>query len=115
MGVGHLSAARALMKSFSPDESNDCSDIESLQEMVEQQNLVIQTLLVLLLDKGVIMEEEFNDWAKKMDELDGVRDGRLSEDRSQIKCPDCAHKNPHGSTKCEECGKELAPHLIQHP
>jgi len=115
MGVGHLNAARALMSSFSPDEANECSDIESLQALIEQQNLVIQTLLVVLLEKGVFKEEEFNECAKKMDLLDGVRDGRLSEDKSLIACPECGHQNPHTATKCEDCGKALEPHLIQHP
>jgi hypothetical protein len=115
MGVGHLSAARAMMKCFEPNRQEALSDIESLKALVEQQNLIIQTLLVLLLEKKVIDEEEFNEWAKKMDELDGARDGKLSEDKSTSRCPECGRQNPVTSTACMDCGRELKPQYVQKP
>ncbi len=113
MGVGHLNTARALMRSFAPESVEECTDIETLQAQLEQQNLILQTMLVLLLEKKVISEDEFNEWATKVDELDGVRDGRLSGEKSPIRCPDCGHENLRGAAKCVNCGVDLDLHLIQ--
>lgn len=84
-GVGHLNAARALVKAFSPDEEKECQDVSDLLRLIEEQNLVLQTLLAILLDKGILTEEEFSTWARKCDELDGKQDGRLAHDKSPIK------------------------------
>lgn len=115
MGVGHLNAARTLMRSFAPDDTDECSDIERLKMRIDQQNLCIQTLLVLLLEKGIIREDEFNGWARRMDEIDGVRDGRLSADTAPVRCPGCGYESSHDATECSECGQELEPRLVQRP
>ena len=84
-GVGHLNAAKALVKAFSPEEEPDCQDVSDLLDKIEEQNLVIQTLLAILLDKGIITEPEFRTWAERCDELDGTKDGRLKQESSPIK------------------------------
>jgi len=112
MDVGHLSAARSLMSSFNLAEIGEGSDVEHLRTLIGQQNLIIQTLLALLLEKGVIREDEFNDWAQKMDQLDGTRDGKLAEDPSTVVCTTCGCVNPHDATECADCGKELVPRLV---
>ena len=86
-GVGHLNAAKALVKAFAPDaeEDRECQDVTDLLAIVEEQNLVLQTLLAILLDKGILTEEEFRTWAGRCDELDGEKDGRLKHGSSPIK------------------------------
>jgi len=112
-GVGHLTAARELMRSFSqPYDDVVETDVEVLQRRLDQQNLVIQTLLALLLEKGVVKEDEFREWVKRMDQLDGARDGKLAEDRSEAPCPSCGKPNVRTASKCRHCGEELEPDLV---
>jgi hypothetical protein len=87
MGVGHLNAARALVKAFTPEEeeARECQDVTDLLALIEEQNLVLQTLLAVLLEKEILTEEEFRKWAAQCDELDGAKDGRLKQGSSPIK------------------------------
>lgn len=111
-GVGHLTAARELIRSFSESGEDGETDIESLQRRLDQQNLVIQTLLTLLLDKGVIQEDEFREWVKRMDRLDGARDGKLAEDKTKVACPSCGKSNLKAAAECKHCGVALDPDLV---
>lgn len=74
---------------------------------IERQNLMIQTLLMILLEKQVIQEEEFREWLIYVDELDGVRDGRVREDKTPVACPKCHRNSPRTATKCIFCGHEF--------
>lgn len=82
--------------------------LEQLEARVERQNLLIQTLLMLLLEKKVIGEEEFRKWLIYVDELDGKRDGRLKADNTPQECPKCHRKNQHKASQCMYCGEEFA-------
>jgi len=105
-------AAKALMASFAFQGSESDTDPAHLKERIERQNLIIQTLIVMLLDKGVITEDDFRETARRVDMCDGERDGRLSEDKSLAPCPDCRGLNPNTATKCAHCGAALDPELI---
>ena len=105
-------AAKALMASFSFQGSESDLDPEHLKERIERQNLIIQTLLVMLLEKGTITAEEFRETANRVDMCDGVRDGRLSEDKSLLPCPKCSGLNHNQATRCDHCGAALDPELI---
>ncbi len=85
------------------------STIPQLQDRVERLNLVVQTLLALLLEKKVIGEEEFQQWLDYVDELDGVKDGKLREDKRPIPCPSCQRNSPSHARKCSYCGAPLNP------
>ncbi len=83
------------------------SSVQELENRVEKQNLIIQTLLMLLLEKKVIHEDEFKDWMAYVDELDGVRDGRVRADKTPQTCPKCQRNNAPSAVKCQYCGEEL--------
>ena len=83
------------------------SDIEQLQRKVGQQNLIIQTLIAILLEKGVFTEDEFHEIIEEIDELDGKKDGALAEDKSPVTCKACGKNNSRTKDKCMWCGKAL--------
>lgn len=111
-GVGHLTAAHELMKSFSESDEGDETTVESLQRRLDRQNLGIQTLLAMLLDKGVIQEDDFREWVKRMDQLDGALDGRLAEDKTKVACLSCGKSNFKTTAECKHCGAALDPDLV---
>jgi hypothetical protein len=80
------------------------SQIDALEARLERANLIIQTLLLLLLEKKVIHEDEFKEWMVYVDELDGQRDGKVKEEVAPFDCPECGRKNPHQAAKCIYCG-----------
>lgn len=108
--MGHRNAAQALMNSFSFGKGECETEIETLIQRIDQQNLVIQTILVLALEKGVFSEDEFRSWVKQMDELDGVRDGKLAD--APVDCPNCGKPNSKTASKCEHCGREIEPDMV---
>jgi hypothetical protein len=90
--------------------------LPALQARVERQDLIIQTLLMILLEKKVIHEDEFQEWVIYVDELDGTRDGRLREDTTPVSCPACGRNSLRTSSRCVYCGHELEPEfLIRRP
>jgi hypothetical protein len=91
------------------------ADLSSLEVRLEQQNLLIQTLLMLLLEKKVIHEDEFKEWMIYVDELDGVRDGRVKAQQGPITCPSCKRNNPRTAVRCQYCGNEFPPEFLAHP
>jgi hypothetical protein len=107
----HQKAALALMKSFSFDQGEAAEELD-LETRLEQQNLVIQTILALMLEKGVFTEDEFRVMAKQMDELDGRRDGKLAEDMTTVACPGCNALVRKTAVECPKCGIALEPDLI---
>ncbi len=90
------------------------SGIDDLTHRLEKQSLMIQTLLMILLEKNVIQESEFKEWMVYVDELDGKRDGRLREDRSPVKCPSCGRNSPRAKSNCQYCGQEFPQEFLQH-
>lgn len=90
------------------------ADFVSLEDRLEKQNLLIQTLLMILLEKKVIHEDEFKEWMIYVDELDGKRDGKLRENKSPVICPKCKRNNPPNRTACQYCGIEFPPEFLQY-
>jgi hypothetical protein len=86
--------------------------IDTLQLRVERQDMIIQTLLMILLEKKVIHEDEFKEWMVYVDELDGARDGRLKEDKSPVVCPGCGRNSPRMAPKCVYCGHLFEPTFL---
>ena len=95
------------MMGQSTQVSRTSSDKLELQQKIERQNLIIQTLLMILLEKKVIYEEEFKEWMDYVDGLDGKVDGRLEENKGPVSCPECGRKNPPSAAKCQYCMHEL--------
>ncbi len=89
-------------------------DIQTLEAKLERQHLLIQTLLMILLEKKVIHEDEFKEWLVYVDELDGARDGKLREDKSPIVCESCGRNNTYTATKCQYCGHGFSPEFLAH-
>lgn len=92
--------------SFLKSSSTNASIIE-LQQAVERQNLLIQTLCKILVAKGLVLEDELNEWMRYVDGLDGNVDGRLRDKKAPLACPSCKRMNPSKAAKCQYCGTEL--------
>ena len=83
------------------------SDIDDLKRKVNQQNLLLQTLIALVLEKNLIEEEEFRALLDEVDKVDGVKDGELAEDKTPLICNGCGKKNGRDKSRCMWCGQEL--------
>lgn len=81
--------------------------LKDLEDRVARQNLYIQTLLRLLLEKGVMQKEEFGQWLDYVDALDGRWDGKLGEDGSVKTCGRCRRVSPLRSRRCSYCDAEF--------
>lgn len=91
------------------------SEVADLKTRVEQQNLLLQTLLRVLLAKGTIEKQEFARWMEQVDELDGVRDGRLGKERGTKQCPACNRTNTLKAMRCQYCGADFpAAEFLSH-
>jgi len=85
------------------------ADVES---RLERTNLLLQTLLMILLEKQIIHEDEFKEWMAYVDDLDGARDGKIREDHSPMECPDCGRKSPRTAPKCLYCGRAFETEFL---
>jgi hypothetical protein len=89
---------------------------EALLAQVERQNLVLQTLIMILLEKKVVHEDELNEWLAYVDELDGARDGRLRDVRTPLVCPKCKRTNARTAVRCQWCNEDLpVDFLVKRP
>ncbi len=88
---------------------------QMIQDRVERLHLVVQTLLALLIEKQIIGEDEFHEWIDYIDRLDGVRDGKLREDRSPQTCTRCGRNNAPHALQCAYCGSALERRRILPP
>ncbi len=86
----------------------------SLEARLDKQTLLLQTLLMILLEKKVIFEDEFKEWMDYVDELDGKRDGKLQEDKTPRSCPSCGRNSARHQAKCQYCGHELPVDFLHH-
>jgi hypothetical protein len=82
------------------DSRQSLNDLES---RIARQDLYIQTLLRLLLEKGIIQKEEFGEWLDYVDSLDGRTDGRLSPSSGSKSCKRCRRVNPIHARLCQYC------------
>ncbi len=81
-----------------------------LQEEIARLTLVNETLLRLLVEKGVVEQGEFRALLVAVDEEDGVRDGKLTRGaalRGRISCAWCKTQNDRGAKFCASCHKPL--------
>ncbi|MCL5271235.1 MAG: hypothetical protein M1457_11965 [bacterium] len=88
------------------------ANFDQLNEKIERQNLLIQTLLMLLIEKKLIEEQEFRDWVKYVDSLDGARDGKVREPGTPITCPSCRRQSPRTAVKCIYCDHPFEPDFL---
>lgn len=111
-----MKTARDLMSGHSTTDESARSEIERLQARLEQQNLLLQTVITVLLDKGLVNEEQFRGYLEQVDGLDGSQDGKLAEDRKPLTCKECGGKNSPDKSTCMYCGKGLLkPSPIRRP
>jgi hypothetical protein len=87
--------------------------VADLQAQVARQYLMIQTLCRILIAKGVLSEDELNEWMNYVDGLDGVVDGKLRESRLPRECSACRRMNPPRAVKCQYCGHEFPAAFLE--
>ena len=80
-------------------------DLATLQRTIDHQHLLLQTLLMLLLEKKVIEDQEFKQWMSYVDGLDGRTDGKIEAEKGPVTCPGCRRVNPRNVPKCQYCGQ----------
>lgn len=83
-----------------------------LEERLARQELLIQTLLRLLLEKQVIHEDEFKEWMDYVDGLDGTRDGKLRAPKVARNCPSCGRMNKPNAARCMYCDHEFPTEFL---
>lgn len=113
--ASHSGFVRQLTTPAIPSRSSSSvgrGEINELATMVERQHLVIQTLLMLLLEKKIISEKELQEWTAYVDGLDGNVDGRLRAEKSPKPCPACARNNAPDAPRCAYCGASLAIDIV---
>lgn len=99
-----------------PLPSTPSGALEEMQHRLDRQYLLIQTLLMILIEKKVIHEDEFVEWMDYVDELDGSKDGRLKETKTPQQCPKCKRRSPATATKCIYCAEDFPTQfLVQRP
>jgi hypothetical protein len=82
--------------------------LRELEDRLARQKLYTQTLLRLLLEKGVIQRDEFAEWLDYVDSLDGRADGKLGKDSRSKSCGRCRRVNPVQARRCQYCDTEFA-------
>jgi hypothetical protein len=98
-----------------PSGRVDHTSLRELEDRVARQKLYIQTLLRLLLEKGVIQREEFGEWLDYVDALDGRADGKLAKDTRSKTCARCRRVNPVQARRCQYCDTEFpSSHFLAH-
>jgi hypothetical protein len=89
--------------------------LRDLEDQVARQKLYIQTLLRLLLEKGVIRRDEFGEWLDYVDSLDGRADGKLGKDARSKSCSRCRRVSPVQARRCQYCDTEFpSAHFLAH-
>lgn len=78
-------------------------DVKELEARIARQELYIQTLLRLLLEKGIIHKEEYGQWLDYVDALDGRHDGKLDAHSGSKTCAHCRRVNPVQARRCQYC------------
>jgi len=86
--------------------------LQELEQRLARQDLMLQTLVRLLLEKNVIGREEFAQWLRYVDGLDGKDDGRLGADTGYKSCAKCDRTNPAKVFKCQYCGASFPDNIM---
>jgi len=83
---------------------------KSLQERTDRLELICETLVELVLTRGLVTREELGVLFAQVDLRDGVEDGGLHPDRPKIRAPLCSAcerpVNPERSA-CVYCGAKV--------
>jgi ribosomal protein L40E len=108
----HSNFVTGVMQPSGPTKKAGSTTLDQLQFQIDRQHLVIQTLLIMLLEKGVMTEQELNEWIDYVDGLDGRRDGRLKADVSPITCSSCGRKNSPNAGHCQYCGHDFDLRIV---
>lgn len=83
----------------------------ALQEQIDQQALLIRSLLVLVDRKGLTTEKDFKALLEEVDLSDGKRDGKYRPTQVPKGCPKCKKTNSRRAAVCMYCGTELAHNI----
>lgn len=88
-----------------------------VQHRVERMNLLLQTLLHIMVEKGLIQEDEFKEWMDYVDGFDGRADGRLEHEIGFTECPGCSRRCPRRASRCLYCGQKFPSEFLAkgHP
>jgi len=108
----HQAARELTEPRFQPGANAPNATVEHLQARLDRTTLLLQTLMMILIEKKVVHEDELREWVKYVDELDGTADGRLREDKSPVACPKCSRKNPRTAATCQYCGTALEQDIL---
>ena len=111
-----LNARQAVsMTRSNPVDTQVRSTTQDLQIKIERQNLIIQTLLTVLMEKKIFDEDEFREWMNYVDGLDGRVDGKLAESQAPKACPKCKRINKPTAPRCQYCDYPLASDFLARP
>lgn len=89
-------------------------DLENIRDRLSRIELMQQTLLRVLIEKGVLDKQEFSQWMKYVDQLDGRDDGKMAEESGVKSCPSCGRNNPVKLRNCQYCGADLPFDFLMH-
>ncbi len=83
--------------------------IEALQTRVGELNLVVEGLLRVLAQNGMLVPEQFAELLKEIDSEDGKHDGQRRASRSDVpeRYPKCDARIPSTHTYCQFCGERF--------
>jgi len=100
----------------SPTSGPASSELDAARQRIGRQELLIQTLIGVLLEKGLCTKEEFLELLDAVDMLDGKRDGKLADASNGVECGSCGTKNVSGKPTCVWCGKPLpeSANFVRH-
>lgn len=112
--VGLPQASRTAQQLSSlPRRSGSVAEVRELESMVQRQNLIIQALLTVMIEKGQFTEDEFRQCMDAVDMLDGAADGKLKEDNSPVSCPGCNRINKRTAKQCQYCGQVFETNVLR--
>jgi hypothetical protein len=97
------------------NQNQERSSTVELERLVARQGLLIETLARLLMAKGVVQEDELNQWLEYVDGLDGQADGRLKARKGAKACAKCQRMNPAALPKCMYCSEPFPPRFLTEP
>lgn len=83
------------------------SATERLEDQLERQALLIQSLLELCARKNLISEQELREVVNEIDLSDGRLDGKLRPRPGPRSCPDCGKVNGRHAVTCMYCSAQL--------
>lgn len=112
----HYSTVQVITSPSTQKDPAIQNSIEDMRIRLERTTLVLQTLMMILLEKNLVQENELREWLVYVDQLDGTQDGRLREDKTPTECPNCKRKTPRLISRCIYCGQQMeVDYLFRRP